>query len=681
MSSDNSTTKEGDVASRTPDIAAQTLAEFEAGVTTKIRTLLLQQQSYQKSLEEREQQIAAREAAVVKLTTELQARAADLAAEKSAIQQLEAELEEKQVRSEEDLERLRAELQSRDESLQSSEAKLKGLQATLGQQAEEVAQSQADLAAMRESIRVDAERVRNELESGDARVRSLNETSTREREELREERRQLDTAKGQLDELRSSLEERSRALEGQTQARELAVTRGQAEVDGKQAAINADSAKLQADQAGLATREREFALRLGDLEAREKAHASLKQEVEQLKGVVSGLRDQAARAGTESTGAQVGRESALVGVIEEYEQWLRCDREAWASLRVQLDEAKLETAEASAVIEALKGKVRQLLSEQSKLKDQSTSAAATDVRRGHSETSLRSERWVAKRRERLVRVRSALRARKIKLDRAGAAMTKRFEQCEKILSQRANLAIAHQRVRDGEQKLRNHNARSNAAIIGFCVVAMLGILGLLSWAVAREFAPATFEAQAMLGADAKDRKLNDGELAEWQRFHETLLMDPIFHETAAERFKRNNVEKLMTPGQVNEWIQQSVTTESLQDGQLMLRLKGQGGDATARLLDTLTSAFASHANTLASRRIDGASTRVISPAEAGDAPIDRSRNLWMLVGFAASSVIGLGLVGVTYSRLAHAKHKLERDDIIAANLAEPGWVDPRSIPD
>jgi hypothetical protein len=213
--------------------------------------------------------------------------------------------------------------------------------------------------------------------------------------------------------------------------------------------------------------------------------------------------------------------------------------------------------------------------------------------------------------------------------------------------------------------------------VGLGGAATLAILAGLSWATAREFAPAEFQAQAEVVAESRGRELTEGELAEWQRFHESLLMDPMYHESAAERCKRQNIEELETPTQVADLLAKNASTESVRDGQLFLRLHGKGARQTERLLDTLTSALASYANSAMTRRIDGGATRVSANAKAGDKPIDQTRSVWALIGFAASTVVAFSVVGVSYLRLSRAKTAFERDTTIEETLDEGRWVDPR----
>lgn len=79
-----------------------------------------------------------------------------------------------------------------------------------------------------------------------------------------------------------------------------------------------------------------------------------------------------------------------------------------------------------------------------------------------------------------------------------------------------------------QPRRRNSDARrisrTVAPLAG--ILAIISLTGALSWAIAREIAPAKFAATAVLKAEGRDRNLNGGELAEWQKLHEGLISDP-----------------------------------------------------------------------------------------------------------------------------------------------------------
>ncbi len=514
------------------------------------------------------------------------------------------------------------------------------------------------------------------------------------------ERAACDSDRNAIDAARLALQAREHELEALTASSDERTVEARARLDELAHALDARERELDANTSRLAERESEaLANARTQLQAAQASHAealserdalaaklaetehSLRSERERLAESLRSIetaRAQAAQAqaqaSTAGSHADRDRESStrrfadLMTVIEEYEAWIACERRETVALMRQLADSQSEAAQAGEVIDALKARLKTVLAE----------AAA---RPQAPAASSRAASWVEHRRKRLQKLRGAISLRTARLQKGEAALTKRFEACEQLLSQRAALATTHQKLRAIEHRQLAHRASSRAATVGICSVITVAVLAVLSWVGAREFAPAKFEAEAVLTADAKGRPLGEGELAEWQRYHESLLLDPLYHEAAADRFKRQGGETLVTPAQVAELVRTSMSTESLEDGELRVRLRGQGADQTERVLDTLTAALASHANASASRRIDGGVTKVTQPATAGDFPIDQTRNVWTLIGFGASTVAAFAFMGLIYLRLSRAKTQFEKDATIAATLDDPRWVDPRATTD
>lgn len=503
-----------------------------------------------------------------------------------------------------------------------------------------------------------------------------------------------------IDAARLALEAREHELEALAASSDQNASQARARLDELARALDAREQELQAHASRLSERESEaLANAHAQLEAAQASHAQALSErdalaakltqteqslvvererlAESLRAIES-AREQAAQAvaqaSTAGTDANRDRESSarrfadLMAVVEEYEAWIACERRETVALMRQLADSQAEAAQAGEVIDALKARLKSVLAE---------AAARPQV----PAASTHAASWVEHRRKRLQKVRAAISLRTARLQKGEAALTKRFEACEQLLSQRAALAATHQKLRAIEHRQLAHRASSRAATVALCSALTVAVLAVLSWVGAREFAPAKFEAESVLTADAKGRPLGEGELAEWQRYHESLLLDPLYHEAAADRFKRQGGETLVTPAQVAELVRTSMSTESLEDGELRVRLRGQGADQTERVLDTLTAALASHANASAARRIDGGVTKVTQPATAGDFPIDQTRNVWTLIGFGISTIVAFTFMGLLYLRLSRAKTQFEKDATIAASLDDARWVDPRVTTD
>ncbi|MFZ4573844.1 MAG: hypothetical protein ACOYN0_05565 [Phycisphaerales bacterium] len=586
-------------------VGVGSLAELENGILEQLRSAVARQREFESVLNTRERAITAREAEAASL--------------RSKLTELAAAVSEEQVKA----------LAARS-AADSARETIEGERSAL------------------DAMRLALDSKEREIEALSA---AADESSARGRAELERAEREL--------------QERARALaarESELTARERAVAAdGEERLRAARAALDRAIADRDALAQRISSAEHDHAR---ERAAFENEIAGVRRE---LRAAAADREDRVSAAAT--SGTELEREraryAALLGVVEEYEAWIGCERAESVGLLLRQRETDAELAEAGAVIEALKARLKTAM------------IAAPAPKAPVDPAAARSASWVAHRRARLAKVREAIGRRIARLQKGEEALAKRFDQCEQLLSQRAALATTHQKLRAVEQRQQSRRARGSAATVALCSVVMLAVLGVMSWAVAREFAPATFQAEAILGAEAKGRPLGEAELTEWQRYHESLLLDPMYHEAAADRFKRQGTETLVTPGQVRDLIFTAMTTESLRDGELRLRLRGEGADRTERVLDTMTAALASHANASASRRIDGGMTKVVHAAAAGDTPIDQTRNVWTLIVFGAATVCAFGFMGVVYLRLSKAKSKFESDAAIAESLDQERWADPR----
>ncbi len=277
------------------------------------------------------------------------------------------------------------------------------------------------------------------------------------------------------------------------------------------------------------------------------------------------------------------------------------------------------------------------------------------------------------RRRRLKLMRAILKDRTEKVRKGSEALRRRYEQCEIVLRQRADLAAVRERVVEAERKIERSTARSKVGVIMLCAVATIGLLGGMSWALARQVAPATFVATAQLAADGRGRPLAEGEKLEWQAYHEKLMNDPRFHQMAAERFQRLGMESLATPADVKRLIDSRLHAECMNPGEMSLHMEGQGGRNTERTLNTFAAAFASHANSALTARTDGGVTRITQEARTGDEPIDNTRTYWALGMMGIGVSVCFFVATALWRKLAGAKTAFEQDTQIASMLDESRW--------
>lgn len=282
---------------------------------------------------------------------------------------------------------------------------------------------------------------------------------------------------------------------------------------------------------------------------------------------------------------------------------------------------------------------------------------------------------LTRRRERLRKYRSAVRDQADKVRKASEIVKKRYDQAEQVLSHRAELAAIRERVIDADRRSQSGRARTRAVQISFFAVAIVAILGGMSWAISSQVAPAAFMAESTVSADGRGRELSAAELDEWKSFHEGVLKDPLFHEAAAERFKRLGLMQLATPVAVREVIDTSITTDDSRPGELSIRMIGAGAARTERVMEAFTAAFASYANSMQQKRIDGSATKVLKPASVSGEPIDNTRTYYALGFMGAGLVVVFAAALAVWSKLARAKTSFEMDQQVASALVGTQWAD------
>ncbi|NUQ67223.1 MAG: hypothetical protein HUU18_02935 [Phycisphaerales bacterium] len=590
-----------------PDVM-RVLAEFELGLES-LKTLYAQRQALQAEVEERLGKVEAREAELREQEAGLVRAREELDATRQQIEKSRTEVSEDKADFEEEADKRLAEIERKRAENEARSRELGAQAEALASQLEDLSRRESGLSAQRESMLDEAktlDQVRSQL-------------AAREAELVRRDGqiRQLQEELARVREAAQASAQRGQESGSREQALAGEVMRLRGEVGALNETLSAGQARAETIEAAL--REREA-------------------EAERLRDEVRALRE----AGTTNDTAELER------VIEALRDRLKGEIHSREDLR-----HRLETAD-------------------SELAAMTQRCAQAEAERAHAPTQgempARTPLWVENRKARLMRYRAAIADRSRKLRKAGEALTKRYEQCEQVLAMRADLYTARERIVEAEKRLSGRRAGTHAGAIVLSAVASVAIIATLSWAISRHVVPATFEASSVIAADGRGRELNDAELEEWQRFHEQLLKDPVFHSAASERFQRQGVEEYAQPAGVARLVSRSLRTESGVPGTLNLRLAAPGAPRAERDLEILTAALASQANAAQQRRIDGGVTKVEQSAKAGDQPIDNTQNLWALcmagVGTVAAGLLGL----VVWRRLSRVKSEFEADTHVTRTL-------------
>jgi len=537
----------------------------------------------------------------------------------------------------------REELQAR---LKIREEELTQLDHNLREEHEAHAKAEAALAdRMRELEAARAEQARKEAEL-EERAREVREAVSRGDEATTA----LHTALEEQTRRGQTLAERTKEIQGLKERGES--VSGELEAERAAHARDLDMARAERDQ-----RQAELAQRTGDLEAATRradeaaaalaADHDMMAELERTVAVLQGrIKAEASKREAEAARANTA-EAALTTASAEKDRF-------HAESAVKLAQAQ---AEANSLRDAM--------------------CRAEETMRAHPRR--RGGEALDRRRARLLKYRAAVKLQSVKVRKASEALGKRYTQCELVLKQRAELAAVRERVLDAERKVVRQRAGSRAGIVTFCAVAVIGILGALSWALSNEVAPAKFVAEATLKAEGRGRELNEAELEEWGRFHAELVADPMFQEAAAQRFARQGMADLGSPHAVNALVKNQIASDVPTPGELSLRMTGEGRDRTRRTLDAFAASVASYANAAGSRRVDGGATVMAKPAHADDHPVDNTRTVYALAMLGAG-VCGSGMLALTmWRKLSRVKTSFEYDSQAAAVLAEARWVTPELI--
>lgn len=280
------------------------------------------------------------------------------------------------------------------------------------------------------------------------------------------------------------------------------------------------------------------------------------------------------------------------------------------------------------------------------------------------------------RRQRLHRVRDLVREETRKFRVASEALHSRIRQCDQILAQRIDLVHARESLEAARLKIDRARTRSRTAVTMLCAAVIALLLLGASWLVAGVFKPGTFVATALLVADGQGRDLTAADRAGWQTYHEQLLADPRFHEMGAERMLRRGIVTLGTPGAFADMMTRELNGISGADGELILELRGSGGERTARVLDTVATALTSYANANAQRRTDGAATVIKEPAKPGAHAIDGQREILAAQIWAVATGLFGTLSVLVWRRMVHDKTAFETLTRADELLDESRWGRP-----
>lgn len=671
----------------------QVLAEFERGLAG-LTKLYEQRQQLQEALqarlgavEQREARSRERAEAIERLERELARQAEEMTRAQAEIGADRARLAELSRTLEAEAAAIREQRRSMEQALAELEAQRRSREEEGRRLAEQVAAAKAEMARLQgvladreaalESRRAEWER---QAASRAAETDALREAAASASRLADESRTRLEEQQQRYDELQARFEEQQARFEEERARAAEEHARLQAREREQQAAIAELSAQVDRARIGI----EELTARLSQAEAQA---AAARKDAEQQREQAAALQARCARAEKALQDFQAQMAGDAAAAAEPLARLSRELEEAAAErddLRRRLAEAteRIKTVEsrraeehqvAAQAAQAREKELRALRERVATLEAELSQAAAPGGTPGGVSDPKEVLR-LALRRRRLAQYRRALESHAAKVRKAGEALQRRYELCEQVLAQRAELAAAKQSLAEAHAAIERRRAGGRALGVVCFLVLTLATLGGASWALAWSLFPGTYIASVTLRADNPSRTLGDAELAEWTRYHAERLADPQFVAAAAERMQARGIASLASPGALAARFESDLRHGSVEPGSITLEWTGKGSSATARELTQVAAALASFANDRRFTRADGAATRVDGEV-AVVGPFDNSRLLGAAGIFAVLSVLVLGLIALAWHRLASAKTMFENEAALNEILDDNRWPD------
>lgn len=453
--------------------------------------------------------------------------------------------------------------------------------------------------------------------------------------------------------------------QGRGQADQLRIDSLTAELESTKTKLEEVNAQLgsigaQADEELTAQRER-----VSDLEAQLR---SLSEQIEHADALHSELEQQLAQRPKGDPQA----EATLCAKIDEIAQ-------AKASLEQALAERELQLGElgeqARSKIESLESQCSDLIATVERLNAE-LEDAQEQARQATGAEPERGDAWTELRRHRLQKMRGILRGDAEKVRLATEALRTRYEQCEQVLTKRAELAEAYEAIASAQRKYQNKEVRTGVVLGLFGMLAIMLVIGVSSWFVSGRVAPGMYRSRATLAATSPDGRLSEGDLAQWETYITGLTSDPRFLEVAAERMKRRGITEFASPGELGKHMGVYLDVAASMPGEIVFEYRDQGAERAQRVLDTFSVALTSASNNARARRVDTAVTTVRETASLSGEPLDTKRLEMAGIVFGSAVLSAMIVGGIIWRRLAAAKARFEKDSRVEVLYDEAKWKLP-----
>ncbi len=530
---------------------------------------------------------------------------------------------------------------------------------------EQAHKAELEQAALRaDSLQADLDAAQGKASELEAALRKANA-------DLKARCEQLDAAKRKLMELGKALDAQAEQIQTGTAALAALEDRDRriAELESQLAAAPVAGASAGVDPAELAARDQRI--------------AGLEQEIESLKAQVQAAADAASNQGDSTTGEELAQRDQRIAALEEEVKSLEARLQAAAQSGSNPAEASSEElARRDQAIEDLSNHIRSM---QQSLKTATAETAQREAEIAQLKKAIKQNQaarqpatgddgFTALRRQRLQRMRKAIRDRSQRLNKARDVVKQQAHQARGFDDERRTLQDVRRNLELAEQRMIRRWARSSAVTNLFLMVLTISILGAASYFGVMTFWPTAYTAHATIEAKGKPGfPLTANQINLWQTVHEQMLMSDAVVNGIAERLRQRGYTDLAEPANLRTFLEANLVIGSPEPGTINLELTATGRDEVQRLLETYSIGLVSASNAERGRRTDGATTNLAVPATVDALPAKDNRVQIAGIAF-GSSVSALLLLGLPmYLKLRRSASVFEDDDLDGPMMDQTRW--------
>tara|TARA_R110002073_G_scaffold118918_1_gene258826 strand:+ start:773872 stop:776325 length:2454 start_codon:yes stop_codon:yes gene_type:complete len=572
------------------------------------------------------------------------------------------------------------------DELKSAESKLRGREIELGERSHTL----EELAEKAGNIELELTTARQEYAQEICELSDTLDTERQASEELRAKIAKLEqvqqdaeSASGtQVSELRAELERASAELSSLKAAASEIESQSDSRVSDIATELKASQNQVQeltAQLGEIATcADQELSDERAKLNKLESAVSQLQTQLKEVTDQKSTLESKLAQAIESQSGIDPEELVALQSQVEQANESASESKRSLEESQSKLDAVTQEIAayesqatESGNRIAELENQSTELFETIEKLGEELETAKASS-----QTTKIDVDEWNQSRKSRLRKMRKVLAGDAQKIRLATEALRSRYDQCEQVLTKRAELAEAYEAISTAQRKYQHREVRSGVFLGLFGMATVMLALAAISWFVSHRVEPGTYASQATMAAASGNVELSESGMTEWEGYITQLISDPRFIEVAADRMKRRGITEFGVAGDLSKEMTQSLDVASAMPGTVVLEYRGEGALRSQRVLDTFTVALASAANNARARRADSPLTIVESEAQAGAEPLD-TRQLEMAgMIFGGSMLMTLIVGSLLWRKLSAAKAKFENDSRVQNLFDESQWQMP-----